>query len=181
MSHTVDCVFQTSNHTTHDLPWFHILHTCLMVTRLKYAMHCDIMSNLEVGHREVDFPPQLNTLHSTTIKSDSILLQYCSGNGVVEHCISPQHRCSGVWLDLCNQHIVTEVHVKIVLRLCGAVHYNRVPLQNEVKSQYVQISNILDISIKRPILGQSTPMVNRLYAIIIALYNEHHAYNKWKE
>ncbi len=30
----------------------------------------------------------------------------------------------------------------------------------KVKTQYVQMSNIIDASIKHPISGQSTPMVN---------------------
>ncbi len=34
MSHAVDCILQTSIHTTCVLLRFYILHTCLMVTRL---------------------------------------------------------------------------------------------------------------------------------------------------
>ncbi len=41
VSHTVDCVFQMSNHyNAHVFPWFRMLHTCLMIIHLKYAIFC---------------------------------------------------------------------------------------------------------------------------------------------
>ncbi len=36
---------------------------------------------------------------------------------------------------------------------------SREELPYKIKTQYVQISNIIDTSIKHPISGQSTPMV----------------------
>ena len=40
-------------------------------------------------------------------------------------------------------------------------------LPYELKTQYLQISNIIDTSIKRPISGQSTPMVKDCVGICL--------------